>query len=408
LAGVFAAILFSAPLYSYSVLTHEAIIDTAWNDDIRPLLVKRFPASTPEQLREAHGYAYAGAIIQDMGYYPLGSQFFSDLAHYVRSGTFIVNLIRESQTLNDYAFALGALAHYAADTQGHAVAVNPSVALQYPKLARKFGNTVTYADNTTSHLRVELAFDVLQVARGNYAPQAYHDFIGFEVSRGVLDRAFHDTYSLEMSDVFSDEEQSLGTYRRMVSGFIPAVTRAAWRVKKHDLLQADPSMTRKRFVYNLSRASYRKNWSGKYKEPGFRTRFLAFLIRVLPKVGPLRALDFKPPTHETEALFQTSFDRTMDEYRKLLRDAGAGTLSLPDRDFDTGKPTRPGEYRLADDAYSKLARKLAERDPATIDPAVRANVLSYYHDLSQPYATKRKQKDWDKTVTAIGKLRASN
>ena len=81
----------------------------------------------------------AGCIIQDMGYYPFGSKFFSDLVHYVRTGDFIVNLIREAQTLNEFAFALGALAHYAADTQGHSVAVNRSVALEYPKLARKYG-----------------------------------------------------------------------------------------------------------------------------------------------------------------------------------------------------------------------------------------------------------------------------
>jgi len=193
----------------------------------------------------------------------------------------------------------------------------------------------------------------------------------------------------------------------MVSRFMPAVTRAAWHVKKDDLLQANPTVTRKRFVYNLSRASYRKNWSGKYKEPGFRTKLLAFLIRILPKVGPLKALDFKPPTHQTELLFQTSFDRTMTEYRRLLQAAGAGTLSLPDRDFDTGNPTHPGEYRLADDAYAELARALAEREPATIDPAVRADVLRYYRDLSQPFATKRKRKDWEKTVKAIEQLRAS-
>ena len=60
-----------------------------------------------------------GCIIQDMGYYPFGSKFFSDLVHYVRTGDFVANLIGEAQNLDEYAFALGALAHYAADTQGH-------------------------------------------------------------------------------------------------------------------------------------------------------------------------------------------------------------------------------------------------------------------------------------------------
>ena len=47
----------------YSVLTHEAIIDAAWDDSIKPILLKRFPGATAEQLRAAHAHAYGGAII---------------------------------------------------------------------------------------------------------------------------------------------------------------------------------------------------------------------------------------------------------------------------------------------------------------------------------------------------------
>jgi hypothetical protein len=61
--------------HSYSVLTHETIIDTLWLDAIRPILLVRFPNATEDQLREAHGYAYGGCIIQDLGYYPLGSRY---------------------------------------------------------------------------------------------------------------------------------------------------------------------------------------------------------------------------------------------------------------------------------------------------------------------------------------------
>jgi hypothetical protein len=106
----------------YSVLTHEAIIDAAWKDCIEPLLLKRFPNATPEELLQAHAYAYGGAIIQDLGYYPFGNKFFSDLTHYVRSGDFVLAVIEESSNLNEYAFALGAIAHYAADNAGHRLA----------------------------------------------------------------------------------------------------------------------------------------------------------------------------------------------------------------------------------------------------------------------------------------------
>ena len=398
----------SGVLHAYSVLTHEAIIDTAWDTGIRPLLLKRYPQATRDELVKAHAHAYAGCIIQDMGYYPFGSRFFSDLLHYVRTGDFIVNLIQEAQTLDEFAFALGSLAHYAADTQGHSVAVNPSVAIIYPKLAGKYGKTVTYADDKTSHLKVEFSFDVLQVARGNYAPQSYHDFIGFEVSKEVLERAFRDTYALELKDVFGDLDLALGTYRRSVSAVIPELTRVAWNLRKDDLIKSTPSLTRRRFVYNLSKASYRKEWSGKFKGPSLGTRVLAFFIRILPKIGPLRALSFRPPTTQTATLFESSFNRTLVEYRRLLTDAGNGSLALDDRDFDTGKPTGAGEYRLADDAYAILAQKLAEKDAAGIDAAILTNVLEFYRDPEAPFATKKDAKEWRKVQAALVKLRAAS
>src|SRR5215469_11598991 len=186
----------------YSVLTHEAIIDVVWKDSIEPLLLRRFPNATPEELLQAHAYAYGGAIIQDLGYYPFGSKFFSDLTHYVRSGDFVVSLIDESRDLNEYAFSLGALSHYAADGAGHELATNRAVAIMYPGLAKKYGPIVTYQDKPSAHMKVEYGFDVDQVAKGHYAPKAYHDFIGFEVSKPVLERAFARTYSLDLSSVF--------------------------------------------------------------------------------------------------------------------------------------------------------------------------------------------------------------
>ena len=400
-----AALLLCPVLQGYSVLTHEAIIDSAWDANIKPLLRKRFPNATPDDLVKAHAYAYGGCILQDMGYYPFGSKFFSDLTHYVRTGDFVKAMVDESQDLNEYAFALGSLAHYAADNEGHSIAVNPSVAVEYPKLERKYGKVVTYAENPTAHLRVEFGFDVLQVARGSYAPQSYHDFIGFQVSKPVLERAFHDTYSLDLKDVFGDLDLALSTYRYAVSQVIPEMTRVAWKLKEKDLMAANPKLTRRAFVYNISRASYQKEWDGHYRKPGIGARVLAFFFRILPKVGPLKATVFKAPTRQTDGWFQDSFDQALKMYRGLLDEVARKQLQLADRDFDTGKMTSPTEYQLADATYAKLAVKLADHDPASIDPKVRDNVLAFYRNLDLPFATKKKRDDWRKTLAAIDKLK---
>src|SRR4030095_16439218 len=119
---------------AYSVLAHEANIDALWDNTIAPMLRVRFPEASPEQIQEARGYAYGGCVIQDLGYYPFGSHFFSNLLHYVRRGDFIAALIRDAQDVDEFAFALGALGHYAADNDGHPMAVNRAVPLMYPKL----------------------------------------------------------------------------------------------------------------------------------------------------------------------------------------------------------------------------------------------------------------------------------
>lgn len=403
---VCAAFLMSTPAaQAYSVLTHEAIIDSAWDPSIKPLLVKRFPQASPDDLVHAHAYAYAGAIIQDMGYYPFGSHFFSDLTHYVRSGDFVMNMIADAQDLNEYAFALGSLAHYAADNVGHPIATNPAVSIGFPKLRAKYGRLVTYADNPAAHLKVEFGFDVWQVAKGQYAPQSYHDFIGFEVSKPVLERAFRDTYSLELPDLFTSLDLALGTYRYSVSKMIPEMTRVAWDLKKDELRKAQPGLTRRKFRYNLSRASYKKEWSRQYKKPGILAEILAFFFRLVPKVGPFKAAAFKPPTSQTITLFEGSFNRTLDQYRALLSELSEGRLALPNRDFDTGEPTRPGEYKLADNAFSKLATELAGKDPNKVDPKVVKEVLAFYQDLNLPYATKADPKQWDDTIKALARLR---
>lgn len=385
------SVLLVAPqLGAYSVLTHEAIIDTAWEHDITPLLLKRFPASTLDQFVEAHAYAYGGAIIQDMGYYPFSSRLFSDLAHYTRSGDFVIALLHDAQDLNEYAFALGALAHYAADNNGHPIAVNHVVPMLYPKLRAKFGNEVTYEDDPASHLKTEFGFDVIEVAHGNYAPKSYHDFIGFKVSKPLLERAFEETYGIPLKTVFKSLDLALGTYRHSVSSVIPEMSKAAWAARKNDIEKATPGITRRKFIYNISRASYEKEWGKNYDRPGCGARFLAFVFRIVPKVGPFKALGFRVPTPAGEKLFMDSFNQTMDRYRALLAQQRSDTLKLANNNFDTGQPTKEGEYRLADAAYANLLEKLADKKAAP-PPELRANILAFYTNRPNQLSDKARQ-----------------
>jgi hypothetical protein len=391
----------------YSILTHEEIIDLVWKDQLRPMLVARFPQSTDDELKQAHGYAYGGSVVQDMGYYPFGNKYFSDLVHYVRSGDFVMTLIRDSSDLNEYAFALGALAHYASDNTGHPT-INQVVAITFPKLRRKYGPEVTYVDDPKAHIRTEFGFDMEQVAKNRYTSDNFHDFIGFNISKPLLERAFAETYGIQLSDVMHNEDLAIGTFRRSISQIIPEMTRVALVSRRDEIVRDTPNFNEKKFLYHLSRASYQKEWGNGYRKPGFGTRVLAFVLRIVPKVGPFKALAFKVPTTQTEDMYVKSINKTIDDYSAQLREQKAGELKLADMDFDTGRPTRAGEYSLADKTYAHLLDDLAKHNFDQASPDLRQNILSFYGDPNTQVATKKNAKAWRTTQEELDKLKASN
>lgn len=410
LAAAFALLLaFGWPLRcaAYAVLAHEAIIDAAWETHLKPELSRRFPGATEAELSGAQAYAYGGSIIQDLGYYPYGSHFFSNLTHYVRSGEFVQALLRDARDLNEYAFALGALAHFAADNDGHRIATNRAVPILYPKLQKKYGDVVTYEADPLAHVKTEFGFDVLEVAYERYAPESYHDFIGFEVSRGLLDRVFQQIYGMELKSVLFDEEKAINSYRHDVSKLLPKATRIAWSLKKDEIKDDLPGITKRRFLYNLSRANYEQEWGKTYKKPTVGERFLAFLYRLVPKFGPLKVLQFRTPTPQTQQMFEASFNATLERYQKLLVKLRDGMPDLPNENFDTGGLTGPGEYALADVTYAGLLDRLAEQHFAAMSPELRAELLKFYGEKDAPYATKRDAKAWARVQEELAQLRTA-
>jgi hypothetical protein len=389
---------------AYSVLTHEEIVDLLWADEIRPLLLKRYPGLSEDEIKAAHAYAYGGAVIQDLGYYPFGSKEFSNLVHYVRSGDFVRELLIESQDVNEFAFALGALAHYTSDIAGHP-AVNQSVAIEYPKLRAKFGKSVKYAQDKTAHLKTEFGFDMVQVAKNRYASQQYHDFIGFEVSKPLLERVFPVVYGVELKVVLAHEDLAVGSYRYSISRLIPEMTRIALQTHKKDMMREQPDFAKRKFLYRLSRSAYEREWGKDYVKPGLGTRVLSTLLRYVPKIGPFKAMAFNNPTPQTEDLYFKSINTSVDDYRAFLQEVRTDSLVLPNCDLDSGSLTKAAEYSLTDDTYAKLLSQLSAKkfDSTTAD--LRANILNFYSDLSLPIETKKDPASWQSVLTSLDQLR---
>jgi hypothetical protein len=406
-------VLAARPAQAYSVLSHQANIDSCWAPYIKPTLERRFPGGTPDELRDAKAYAYGGSIMQDMGYYPFGSHLFTDLAHYVRSGDFVENLLKGAKDRNEYAFALGALAHYAADIYGHEVGINKSVPLLFPELKQKYGPVVTYEQDPVAHGRTEFAFDVTQLAAGRYRTAAYHDFIGFKVSDDLLERAFVQTYGLHMKQIVLNKDLAIGSYRFAVRNLIPLASRAAWRANRHELRKVNRRIRRRDYIYKESKSKFEAQYGTQYERPGFGARILAGVIQILPKVGKLKSLKFIAPTPEAQRIFSQSFHESVVNYALLLsrQTATLGQAShMPNVDFDTGHPTKIGEYPLADRTYGEWVRELAKDDFKQVTATMQQDILAFFNSAAashEPVDADEKEKDKRReTLAAVAKLRA--
>ena len=372
------AMVVPSPAPAYSVLTHEALIDTAWDTSLKPLLLARFPDTTTDGLNEARAYAYGGAVIHDLGYYPFGSKFFSNLLHYVRSGDFIAAMIRNAAGVNELAFALGALSHYASDNNGHALATNKVVPMMYPKLRAKFGDDIPYDKAPKQHIMVEFSFDVVHVAAGTYAPDAFHQFIGFEVAEPLLERTFLEVYALEMGDLFLDRSLAVGTFRHAVGSTIPEMTKAAWKHKREEIEQLKPGITENAFVFNLPRREYEKKFGRDYAKPRGLGRILGWLYHLVPKIGPFRPLAFEVPTPEAERMFLESFAAAKQHYTQELGAMRNARPAMADTNFDVGHALPRGAYLLADETYDELFDKLSDRKFVGVSAGLRADLRRHF------------------------------
>ena len=372
----------AAPAAAYSVLTHQSIIDSTWDKCVLPLLEKRYPGASIKQQNEAKSYAYGGAILQDMGYYPLGAELFTNLTHYVRSGDFVRNLLREAKDRNEYAFALGALAHYASDNVGHPEATNRVLPDLYPERNAKLGPVVTYEQAPLNHTEVEFAFDVMQIATGRYRSQAYHKHIGFRVSKKLLESAFQQTYGLKLGQVFFNVDASIAAFRLAVNQVLPAAVRAAWYSQRKQIWRASPTLRQRYRAYKKNPTEFKQENGDHFERPGFGARVLASIINLLPKIGPLRTYSFRVPTLDDSKLFHQSYTKALASYCTLASeqptDTAALAARLPNTNLDTGRPTHPTDYVLTDETYATLLRNLRKRKFKHLTPALKRNILAFY------------------------------
>jgi hypothetical protein len=404
-----ATLLVIAPASSeaFSVLAHQAVVDQAWDDTLLPLLHRRFSNATAQELADAHAYARGGSHLADLGYFPLGSRLFTDLLHYVRTGDFVSRLLAEAGSPREYAFALGALDHYEVDTIGHPQATNRAVPILYPKLARRYGDVVTYADSPSAHLQTEFRFDVLQVARRGEIPGLFEHSIEFKVPREFVERVFQENYGLKLDDLFANYDVALGTYRWAFRTLINETTGIAWQLYRQDIESLEPGMTPKNFLHAMSRANFERQFGKAFLEPGYFVRFVAILGNLLPNVGPLRRLPYKPLPADVRQLYINAFHKASEQYRREVSAVAVGGVRLVNLNLDTGRPARAGEYSPADQAYAELLRRHAQDHFTRMPQALVDDMLDHFRDRNTALACDESARERKKTLSALNELESA-
>lgn len=431
--------LFQRQAAAYSLITHEQLIDLAWQGSIVPLLLSHYPNLTAAQLDEARAYAYGGCVIQDMGYYPFGDQSFSDLTHYVRSGDFIVNLFRNAQNADELAFAVGALSHYIGDSVGHPMATNRAVPVEFPNLAAKYGDSVNYAQGPHQHVQTEFAFDIDEIAHHRVAPLRFLRHIGLKVPTRQLALAYYQTYGLSEDFSLRKRRFNVRGYRFAVRTFIPRVAYAVTLLHRRKEPQDPDTPDYKEIVAETAALNTANHWDTYRRKAGFETYALAALIFILPKIGPLKMVAVKGPTTATETEYIHSLVISITILRRMLNHFTPppdgrkfrnltppaailpvlATITpdtlllssdprhpLPNRDLDTGHVVQPGGYRLTDYTYALLLHRLALNPQNPIPPGIKRDVLAYYSKPDAPIRTKKDPQRWAQLQADLATLAA--
>jgi hypothetical protein len=400
-------LMITAPCQAFSVVAHQAIVDQAWDSTLLRAVRKRFPNATQPELEDARAYARGGSHLPDLGYFPLGNHLFTDLLHYVRTGDFYERSVKEAQSAQEYAFALGMLAHYEADTLGHPEATNLAVPIIYPKLAEKYGASATYADSPSAHLETEFRFDVLQIAHQHEVPNLFEHSIEFKVPREFLERVFQETYGLKLDDLFVNYDVALNTYRWGFRILIHEGTGIAWELYRQDINSLEPGIKREQFVQSMSRADFVKQFGKAFLEPGYFAWFIAFFGNLVPNIGPLKRLPYKPLPDSVKQLYFRAFRNASEQYLKEISAIEDGRMLLPNLILDTGEPARPGAYAPAEKAYAELLDHHAQDHFVHMPRALSDDILGHFRDRAAALRFEDSQQEREKTVQQLNELQTA-
>jgi len=215
---------------------------------INALLLKKIPAGKPRRIEQAQAYAYGGAIIQDSWLLPIRQPLFKR-PHAFTSAAAISSkaLLARRQGCPRVRFSPSVRSRITLRTTT-VIASAPTepfpICYRPPEEIRR----QRFVLRTTGwrHVKTDLVSTSTKSAE-RYAPDSYHDFIGFEVSRPVFEQAFRETYALS-ERVLCERKTKFSSYRHDVSSIQSHASPGTSRKTIKDDIQ---NATKRKFLFNL-------------------------------------------------------------------------------------------------------------------------------------------------------------
>ena len=232
--------------------------------------------------------------------------------------------------------------------------------------------------------------------------------VGFSVPRRVLEQAFFETYGLRLRRVLGRPYPAIESYRSSIKGILPTVAQSEVLIHRNDFPREVDTPSFHQFSTRQHQAAIDNTWSRFSRKPRFKVRFIAFIIRILPKIGPISNLAIRGPNAETNRWYIESVNRSIDDYEQhlaTLRKHPRKSLQLPDRDLDTGNRVQPGSYRLTDKTYSQLLARLTADPGQPVPAGLQQNVLEYYANPNTRISTRKNTRAWKRVQQELLVLR---
>jgi len=178
----------------------------------------------------------------------------------------------------------------------------------------------------------------------------------------------------------------------------------AWALYKSEIETEEPGIKKKQFVQGMSRSDFVHQFGRAFLEPGYFARTLSFMANLVPNIGPLKRLPYKPLPKDVQQIYFHAYHNACAQYLRKVSFVSQDKIMLPNLILDTGPPSKAGVYEPADNAYAELLDLHAKDHFAHMPKALADDMLNHFSDRNVALAFEKSQTERGKITAEMDEL----